>query len=296
MTSTRNTANPHATLNPEATVAIVGGGKMGEAILAGLLKSSAVDASQVVVVDPASVRGEHLTAKYEVDTVRSITEIGLSPGDVCILAVKPQVMFDVLPAVDAVTRGALVVSIAVGISTKQIESALVSGSPVVRVMPNTPAMVGEGMSLVSGGVRSSANQVELVRALFGELGRAVIIDEHLQNAGSAISGSGPAYFALIIDALSRAGVAQGLSRSVAQELATQTMLGTARLLFETGEHPQVVIDSVTSPGGTTIQALAELERGRIHSVFHDAVEAAVYRADELGEELDDECLDSDDEQ
>jgi pyrroline-5-carboxylate reductase len=149
-------------------------------------------------------------------------------------------------------------------------------------MPNTPAQVGEGMAVISAGLEASDAQVSLVATLFDAIGRTVIVEERYQNACTAISGSGPAYFALVVDALARAGVAQGLPRQVAQGLAVQTMLGTARLLSETGEHPEALIDGVTSPGGTTIAALGELESAAVRAAFADAVRAAVARAKELG--------------
>jgi pyrroline-5-carboxylate reductase len=149
-------------------------------------------------------------------------------------------------------------------------------------MPNTPAMVGAGMAVVSGGGEAGAEQVETVRALFAKLGAAIAIDERHQNAATAISGSGPAYFALVVDALARAGVAAGLPRTVSQSLAIQTMRGTAELLDATGQHPEALIDGVASPGGTTISAINALEANGVRAAFGEAVRAAVGRAEELG--------------
>jgi pyrroline-5-carboxylate reductase len=177
---------------------------------------------------------------------------------------------------------ALVVSIAAGISIARLESLLPAGTPVVRVMPNTPAMVGAGMSVVSGGSEANAEQVDLVRALFDELGDAVVLDERFQDAAGAISGCGPAYVALFVDALSRAGVRHGLSRDVAQHLAVQTLAGTAKLIEVTGQHPEQLVDAVTSPGGTTIAALEVLEARGFRAALADAVTAAVARSRELG--------------
>jgi len=149
-------------------------------------------------------------------------------------------------------------------------------------MPNTPALVGAGMALVSGGSEATSDQIDLVWGLFRSIGECVVIDERYQDAGTAISGSGPAYFALVVDAMARAGVAQGLTREVAQQLAVQTMLGTARLLAETGTHPEALIDGVASPGGTTIAALERLEARGVRAAFAEAVAAAVRRSKELG--------------
>jgi pyrroline-5-carboxylate reductase len=199
-----------------------------------------------------------------------------------LLAVKPQVMDSVVREVSGLVEGALVVSIAAGITTARLETLLPQSSRVVRVMPNTPALVGEGMALVSGGSDASERDVAAVAALFSAIGRAVIIDERYQDAGTAISGSGPAYFALVVDALARAGVAEGLPRATAQQLAVQTMLGTARMLQETDMHPEELIDGVASPGGTTIAAINALEAKGVRAAFAKAVSKAVRRARELG--------------
>lgn len=262
------------------TLAVIGGGRMGEAIVAGLLASGAVEASAVVVAEPSASRRVELSAAHGVRCVAAGIEA--LPSDTVIVAVKPQVMDDVIRSLAPCTDGSLIVSIAAGVSTARLESQLPAGASVVRVMPNTPALVGAGMALVSGGSSSTAAQVDLVRSLFASIGEALVIDERLQDAGTAISGSGPAYFALVIDALARAGVRHGLSRDVAQELAIRTMEGTARQLTVTGVHPEALVDAVSSPGGTTIAAIGELEHGRMRDTIGRAVSAAVLRASELG--------------
>jgi pyrroline-5-carboxylate reductase len=203
-------------------------------------------------------------------------------ADIIILAVKPQIIDEVAAVISDSARERLVVSIAAGISCARLESLLPAGTAVVRVMPNTPAMVGEAMSVVSGGSEASDEQIDLVRELFGLLGKSVVLDEHFQDAATAISGSGPAYVSLFIDALARAGVRQGLPRDVAQELAVQTVRGTAELLEHTGMHPEQLVDAVSSPGGTTIAAIEALESGGLRTAVSDAVAAAVKRARELG--------------
>ncbi len=169
------------------------------------------------------------------------------PADLALIAVKPQIADAVVGGLSEALGASLVVSIVAGFSCARLESLLPDGTAVVRVMPNTPAMVGEGMAVISGGAEAAPEQVVLVESLFSQIGRAVVVDERYQNAATAISGSGPAYFALVIDALSRAGVRQGLARDVAQALAVQTMLGTARMLEETGVHPEVLIDGRLEP-------------------------------------------------
>ena len=204
------------------------------------------------------------------------------PADVALIAVKPQVAETVISALSEKLADTLVVSIIAGFTCAHLESLLPVGTAVVRVMPNTPAMVGEGMAVVSGGNEATDEEVDLVRALFATVGRAVVVAENYQNAATAISGSGPAYFALVVDALARAGVRQGLPRDVAESLAVQTMLGTARLLEESGQHPAALIDGVASPGGTTIAAIERLEAGGLRAAFAEAVAANVKRAEELG--------------
>lgn len=254
---------------------------MGEAIIGGLLDAGATQVGLVTVADPNADRREALAATMGVRTVET-GESAIEGADIVVLAVKPQVMDAVVAGLSERLAGKVVVSIAAGITCARLESLLPAGVPVVRVMPNTPALVGQGMALVSGGSEATAEQVDVVRGLFSTIGRAQVIDERYQDAGTAISGSGPAYFALVIDALSRAGVAQGLSRDVAQALAVQTMLGTAVMLDQTGMHPEQLIDGVTSPGGTTIAAVEALEAGGVRSAFVTAVRAAVSRAKELG--------------
>lgn len=262
------------------TLAVIGGGVMGEAIVSGLLAAGAADASRVSIVEPRAERRDELTASLGVNVSESASEA--LPTDVVIVAVKPQLVEHVLTDIAPAVEGALIVSIAAGVSCARLESVLPAGTAVVRVMPNTPAMVGAGMAIVSGGGEADPAQVETVRALFASIGDAIVVDERFQDAGTAISGSGPAYFALVIDALARAGVQQGLSRDVAQRLAISTMRGTAVMLEETGMHPGALMDGVSSPGGTTIAAITELEAGGVRTAFGAAVAAAVRRAKELG--------------
>lgn len=266
----------------EGTLAIVGGGKMGEAILRGLLASGSVSASGITVCEPSATRREELIAAHRVRCVASAADA--LPADIVLLAVKPQVIDDAVREIAGLIGlgHSLLISIAAGVSCARLEALVPAGTAVVRVMPNTPAMVGEAMSVVSGGSSASAEQVDLVRALFGLLGEAIVLDERYQNAATAISGSGPAYFALVIEALTRAGVRTGLTRDIAETLAVQTMLGTAKLVAESGMRPAALIDAVSSPAGTTIAAVEALEARGVRAAFAEAVDAAFKRAEELG--------------
>jgi pyrroline-5-carboxylate reductase len=266
----------------DARIGVVGGGKMGEAIVRGLVSADAVSPAGIVVAEPEAARRELLSGSYGVSAVPEGVD-AVRGASVVILAVKPQVIDVVVGSLSsAIEPGAVVISIAAGITCARLESLLPDGTAVVRVMPNTPAMVGAGMAIVSGGSGASADQVERARSLFAAIGDAIVVPESLQDAGTAISGSGPAYFALVIDALARAGVSQGLSRDLAQRLAVQTMLGTATMLQSTGVHPEALIDGVASPGGTTIAAVHQLESHGVRAAFADAVAAAVRRSKELG--------------
>ena len=264
----------------EGTVTVIGGGRMGEAIVRGLIAAGAIAVANVAIAEPDAARRDELAATYGVRCVAGGAEA--LPADIVLLAVKPQVADAVITGLAGSFAGSLVVSIIAGYSSAKLESLMPAGTAVVRVMPNTPMMVGEGMAVVSGGSEATSAQVDLVRELFARVGRAIVVAERYQNAATAISGSGPAYFALVVDSLARAGVRQGLPRDIAQALAVQTMLGTARMIDETGVHPEVLIDGVSSPGGTTIAAIEALEAHGLRAAFAEAVAANVARSQELG--------------
>jgi pyrroline-5-carboxylate reductase len=262
-------------------LAVIGGGRMGEAIVGGLVSAGALAPSEIVVADPAEARRAQLTGELGVATVRDGAE-ALAGVDTVILAVKPQVIDSVVAALAPFIGDALVVSIAGGVTCARLESQLPEGTRVVRVMPNTPALVRAGMSIISGGTEATEADVAAVAALFAAIGETVVLDESLQDACTAISGCGPAYMALVIDGLARAGVREGLSRDLAQRLALQTMRGTVELIEKTGQHPGQIIDAVSSPGGSTIAAVTVLESRGVRAALADAVRAAVVRARELG--------------
>ncbi|MDR1013569.1 MAG: pyrroline-5-carboxylate reductase [Coriobacteriales bacterium] len=262
------------------TIALIGGGKMGEAIVVGLVKRAELDPAQVVVADPNEDRRAYLGATYGVPCVAEGAEVP-HPRTV-VLAVKPQVLREVCgPLVASPTfRPVRVISIAAGIDTATLRS-LFGEAAVIRVMPNAPLMAGAGMSAVCVGPGTPRGEGELVRDLFSLMGEAVLLDEGLMNAATAVSGSGPAYFALFTEALARAARHRGLASADALLLATQTLKGAARYLELTGVAPGRLREAVTSPGGTTQAALEAFAAGGLFDLVDDAVAAADMRAKEL---------------
>ena len=263
------------------TLAVIGGGRMGEAIVSGLIAAGTVARERIAIAEVSEARRADLDA-YGVRCVGDGHDI-VSDTEIVLFAVKPQVIDAVVVHLaEDIPPGTIVVSIAAGISTARLEDLLPAGTAVVRVMPNTPVIVGQGMAVVSGGSAAGADEVERVRLLFEAVGEAVVLDERHQDAATAISGSGPAYAALFLDALARAGAEQGLPPDVAQALALQMLKGTAELLATTGMRPEELVDAVSSPGGTTVAAIQALEAGGFGSAVSNAVGAAVRRSKELG--------------
>lgn len=259
---------------------IIGGGRMGGAIIDGLVSSGAYAADAVVVVEPNAHRRGELVTAYGVRSVDRAAD-ALDGAEMVVLAVKPQAIDDVVREIAGVVGDTLVISVAAGVTCARLESQLPAGTAVVRVMPSAPARVGEGMSVISGGSQATSRHLEATASLFSKLGKTLVLDERDQDVATAISGCGPAYVALVIDALARAGVCHGLTRSVAEDLAVQACAGTAALISATGYHPEQVIDEVASPGGATAAALEALEAGGVRTVFAEAVTAAINRTKEL---------------
>lgn len=260
--------------------AVIGAGVMGETLLAGLIRSGrAVD--QLLVVEKRPERAAELSEKYGVLVVPEVS--AAAGADTVLLVVKPQDMADVLAEIGPSLRaGQLVVSLAAGITTGFIESHVPEGVAVVRVMPNTPALVDEGMAAISPGTHCDDGHLAEAEALMASVGKVVRVPEKQQDAVTAISGSGPAYVFFVVEAMIEAGVHLGLPRTIAHELAVQTLVGSAAMLRETGEHPAVLREQVTSPGGTTAAALRELEVHSVRAAFLAALEAARDRSRELG--------------
>lgn len=263
-------------------LAIIGAGNMGEALLRGLLRAQAVLPQAVVATGRRADRLETLKTTYGVNVGKD-NVAAVSGADIVMLAVKPQIFDKILAEVGpAIEAGALVVSVAAGVTTARIEAALKPGVRVVRAMPNTPALVDAGATAIAAGSHANEADVAKARTMFEAVGKVIEVDESLMDAVTGLSGSGPAYVFMIIEALSDAGVQVGLPRYQAQALAAQTVLGSAKLLLETGEHPGVLKDKVTSPGGTAIVGLHTLEEGGLRTTLINAVVAATERSRELG--------------
>jgi len=265
------------------SVGFVGAGNMGEALIKGLLAANLVPAEAIHATD---VRLEHLkelNRQYGIQVASDNAEL-MRHADIVILAVKPQIMDAVLTEIaPAVTRRKLLISIAAGVSTAKIRAVLHKDARLIRVMPNTPALVLEGVTAVAKAEGLEADDLETAGEIFSAVGRVVVLGEELMDAVTGLSGSGPAYIAVVIESLADGGVRMGLDRITAMTLATQTVLGTATLLRETGLHPGAVKDMVCSPGGTSIAGIAALEEGGIRTTFIKAVERATQRSRELGQ-------------
>ncbi|MCC6662171.1 MAG: pyrroline-5-carboxylate reductase [Polyangiaceae bacterium] len=266
-------------------VALIGAGNMAGALLRGLFASGTVDKTRVRASDVRSERLAELRQLYDIATTQDNRELALW-ADLLVLSVKPQVMDRVLDEIGATIRPeTLVVSIAAGVPIRSIESRLHTGVRVIRAMPNTASIVLAGATGIAPGVHATDDDVALAKTLFDATGRSVVLDESLIDAVTGLSGSGPAYVMLMIEAMADGGVKVGLHRDTALLLAAQTVYGSAKLLLETGEHPGRLKDMVTSPGGTAIAGLHTLEAGGLRRTLIDAVENATLRATQLGEQM-----------
>jgi pyrroline-5-carboxylate reductase len=261
-------------------IAVLGTGKMGEALLSGLLRAGR-PAGEVAAVVRRPARAEELRAAYGVP-VLSVAEAA-QKADTLVLAVKPQDMGRMLDEVAGlVSSSQLLISIAAGITTAYIEQRLPVEVPVVRVMTNTPALVDEAMSVISPGSYAGEQHLRLAEEFLTPLGKVTRIPEYQQDAATALSGSGPAYVFYLVEAMVDAGVLLGLPRQTALEMVAQTVYGAATMLRDSGEHPVILRDAVTSPAGTTIAAVRELEKHGVRAAFLAAIEAARDRGRELG--------------
>jgi pyrroline-5-carboxylate reductase len=263
-------------------IGFVGAGNMGEAIIKGLVEACVVTPDALVAADVRPERLRELERRYGIRLLTDNAEL-IGQTDVVVLAVKPQSIDAVARELaPAVTPEKLLVSVAAGVSTPRLRAVLGPNVRLVRVMPNTPALVLEGATAIGRTAGLGAGDLETVEELFAAVGRTVVLDEELMDAVTGLSGSGPAYVAIVIEALADGGVRMGLDRATAHTLAVQTVLGAARLLRETGMHPGALKDMVSSPGGTTIAGVAALEEGGLRSTLMKAVERAAVRSRELG--------------
>ncbi|HET9861578.1 MAG TPA: pyrroline-5-carboxylate reductase [Nocardioidaceae bacterium] len=263
------------------TVAILGAGVMGETLLSGLIRAGR-RTEDLLVGEKRSDRAAELEERYGVSTVTNVE--AAQKADTLALVVKPQDMGDLLAEIaPAVRPGQLVVSLAAGITTAFIETRLPEGVAVVRVMPNTPALVDEGMAAISRGSHCDEEHLLEAESLLASVGRVLRVPERQLDAVTAVSGSGPAYIFFVVESMIEAGVHLGLPRGTASELVVQTVVGSAKLLRETGEHPTVLREQVTSPGGTTAAAVRELEDHKVRAAFLTALEAARDRSRALAE-------------
>jgi pyrroline-5-carboxylate reductase len=264
-------------------IGFIGGGAMCEALVSGLLNKKLLKPEQITINDVIPERMKYLKDRYSVAIAESSQAVA-SISEILFLTVKPQVMAAVLTHIGkSVPKKTVVVSIAAGIKISTIEKHLL-GVPVIRVMPNTPVAVGEGMSAVAKGTHADEATAMMVSEMFSSVGRSIVVDESMMDAVTGLSGSGPAFFFLMLDALSDAGVRVGFSRQNALLLSAQTMLGAARMVLETGEHPGKLKDMVTSPGGTAITGVHMLETHSIRASLIEAVVAATARSRDMGKD------------
>lgn len=253
---------------------------MAEAILSRLLSQKVFAASTILVSEPRSPRRDYLSQHYQVK-VTADNQTAVSRGKILLLAIKPQI-FELVTSELSSNPETTVISILAGVTLAKLERAFPQ-NPVIRVMPNTPATVGQGMTAIALGTKAGSEHLAQAQSIFTAVGEVVEVPETAMDAVTGLSGSGPAFVALAIEALADGGVAAGLPRAIALQLAVQTVLGTATLVKETGKHPAILKDQVTSPGGTTIAGVAKLESAGFRSALIEAVKSATERSQELGQ-------------
>jgi pyrroline-5-carboxylate reductase len=262
-------------------IGFIGGGNMGEALIKGLIKG-AFPAADILVAEPVEGRRLQLVECYGIDARAVVAEV-VAASEVVVLAIKPQIVPLVMPEIaKALDQSKLLISIAAGVTSPALEGYL-SGSPrVIRVMPNTPALVGAGATAICRGSHAGDDDLLIARHLFEAVGIVRVVSEGQMDAVTGLSGSGPAYIYTVIEAMAAGGVQQGLTMDVALALAAQTVFGAAKLVMESGEHPALLRDKVCSPGGTTIAAVKALEEKGLRAALMEAVAQAARRSAELG--------------
>jgi pyrroline-5-carboxylate reductase len=262
---------------------VVGGGQMGRALVGGMLASEVLDRDQIQLVDPDSQCRSWWTETHPGISVTDTLSAAVTGADTVLLAVKPNIMPVVAKQRGKFWNGKLVISIAAGISLDQL-AGWIGHKRIVRVMPNTPCLVGAGASAYCAAADVTDEDVDQIESMLRSVGFAIRVDEKQIDAVTGLSGSGPAYVCMVIESLADGGVLAGLPRTIAMELAVQTVLGTARMVAETGQHPAALKDAVASPGGTTIAAIASLEQNGLRSALIQAVAASAGRSRQLGGE------------
>jgi len=269
----------HTTMREEK-ICIIGAGNMGEALAGGIITGGLARAGDITVHDIRKERLGHFRDTLHVGVSEDLTA-AVGGSATIILAVKPQNMEEVLKDMADAASGKLIISIAAGVTLGFMEKILGEETRVIRVMPNTPALIGEGAAALAGGRNATERDIAAARRIFDSVGMSVVVEEKLIDAVTGLSGSGPAYGFIIIDALAQAGVNQGLEGGTALKLAAQTMLGAARLCLNSGKTPAQLTDMVTSPGGTTIEGIKVLKAGKIEETLAAAVDAATRKSKEL---------------
>jgi pyrroline-5-carboxylate reductase len=263
-------------------ITIIGAGKMGETLVTRLLSTGTLSPEQIHVTAKHQTRIDHLAATYGVTGTTNNAE-AVRHADIVLLAVKPQLATRVIVEIrDALERNPLVISIMAGYTIKQMQDALQNAVPVIRAMPNTPSEIGAGMTVLASGSQTNATHIALAEALFGAVGQTMVLDEKYFDAVTGLSASGPAFIYVIIEALAEGGVKCGLPRDVSTTLVAQACLGAARMVSETGQHPAILKDHVTTPAGCTIDGLLKLEEGGLRVTLIKAVDEAARRAKQLG--------------
>jgi pyrroline-5-carboxylate reductase len=261
------------------TVAVIGAGKIGELVLSGLLRAG-WPADRLLLTARRATRGDELSARYGIRFVDNITAV--TEANVLAIAVKPQDAGTLLDEIGAkIPPDKLIISLCAGLPTSFFAARLPEGTPVVRVMTNTPALVDQAMTAISAGPHANSDHLTIAEEMFTPLGATIRVPESQQDAVTALSGSGPAYFYLLVEAMIDAGILLGLPRQVAHELIVQTAIGSAVMLRDSGEHPVKLREAVTSPAGTTISAIRELEKHGVRAALLAALEAARDRAREI---------------
>lgn len=272
------------TMLKNQTVAIIGAGNIGRALIGGLFRGRDLDPEQIRATRRSQVMLKELEAQFPgihtgVDNIEAVRE-----ASIVILAVKPQGAHEVITSIrDHLKDGTLFVSVLAGLTTEALLQQLGRPLPVVRTMPNTPMLVDEGATAIAAGQFASANHLSMVRRIFEAVGKVEVVPEYLMDAVTGLSGSGPAYVYMFVEALTDAGVKQGIPRPTALRLAAQTVYGAAKLVLETGKHPAILRDEVTTPGGTAIAAVAELESHGLRTMLINAVATATQRSKELSQ-------------